>query len=216
MRELDYYGALFLIPAVVCLLLALQWGGAKYSWNSATIIGLFCGFGAILPIFIFIQIHLGDRATIPTRVFTKRTVFFASMFSFFVGSSFLVAVFYLPIYFQAVKGSTATRSGVQILPFLLSVVLSSIIGGILITVIGYFTPFMLGGMSIFTIGLGLLSTLSVDTPFAKWFGFEVLSGAGLGVCLQVLQFPLILLIFSYRSLQCKLSFVIAMFPLPRH
>jgi hypothetical protein len=169
----------------VCLLLALQWGGAKYPWKSATIIGLFCGFGAILPIFIYIQVRLGDRATIPIRVFTKRTVFFSSMFSFFVGSSFLITVFYLPIYFQAVKGSTATKSGIKILSLLLSVVISSISGGILVTVLGYFTPFMIGGMSIFTVGLGLLSTLAVDTPFGKWFGYQIVAGAGVGVCLQV-------------------------------
>jgi hypothetical protein len=182
---LDYYGALLLIPAVVCLLLALQWGGNQYAWNSATIIGLFCGFGAIVPIFVYVQLKLGERATIPIRVFTQRTVFFSSMFSFFVGSSFLIAIFYLPLYFQAVKGVSATKSGIDTLPLLLSVVLSSMAGGILVTVLGYFTPFMIGGMAIFTIGVGLLSTLAVDTSFGKWFGYQIVAGAGLGVCLQV-------------------------------
>jgi MFS family permease len=184
-KHLDYYGALLLIPAVVCLLLALQWGGTQYAWNSATIIGLFCGFGAIIPIFVYVQLKLGERATIPIRVFTQRTVFFSSMFSFFVGSSFLIAIFYLPLYFQAVKGVSATKSGIDTLPLLLSVVLSSMAGGILVTVLGYFTPFMIGGMAIFTIGVGLLSTLAVDTSFGKWFGYQVVAGAGLGVCLQV-------------------------------
>jgi MFS family permease len=185
LKHLDYYGALLLIPAVVCLLLALQWGGNQYAWNSATIIGLFCGFGAIVPIFVYVQFKLGERATIPIRVFTQRTVFFSSMFSFFVGSSFLIAIFYLPLYFQAVKGVSATKSGIDTLPLLLSVVLSSMAGGILVTVLGYFTPFMIGGMAIFTIGVGLLSTLAVDTSFGKWFGYQIVAGAGLGVCLQV-------------------------------
>jgi hypothetical protein len=184
-KLLDPYGALLLIPAVICLLLALQWGGTKYAWNSATIIGLFVGFGLIIPIFIFVQIKLGERATIPTRVFLQRTVFFSCMFSFFVGSSFLIAIFYLPLYFQAVKGTTATKSGIDTLPLLLSVVVSSMTGGILVTLLGYFTPFMIGGMSVFTVGIGLLSTLHVDTSFGMWFGYQVLAGAGLGVCLQV-------------------------------
>jgi hypothetical protein len=188
-KGLDYYGAAFLIPAVVCLLLALQWGGTTYPWNSAKIIGLFVGFGLIIPIFVFIQIRLKDRATIPVSLFLRRTVFFSSMFAFFVGSSFLIVIFYLPIYFQAVKGSTATKSGIEILPLLLSVVISSLAGGILVTVFGYFTPFMIGGMALFTIGCGLLSTLGVDTSFGKWFGYQVLAGAGLGMCLQV-SFPL--------------------------
>lgn len=185
MKGLDYYGAALLIPAVVCLLLALQWGGTTYPWNSPKIIGLFCGFGGIIPIFIFVQIRLKDRATIPVGLFLKRTVFFSCMFSFFVGSSFLIIIFYLPIYFQAVKGSSATKSGIEILPMLLSVVIGSLSGGILVTVLGYFTPFMIGGMALFTIGCGLLSTLAVDTSFGRWFGYQVLAGAGLGMCLQV-------------------------------
>ena len=185
LKQLDFLGASFLIPGVVCLLLALQWGGTTYAWNSATIIGLFCGFGAIILIFIIIQVRSGDQATIPVSIFFRRTVFFSAMFSFFVGSSFLIVVFYLPLYFQGVNGTSATHSGIDTLPLLLSVVLASIVGGILVTVLGYYTPFMICGMALFTIGCGLLSTLSPETPFGKWFGYQVLSGVGLGICLQV-------------------------------
>lgn len=185
LKQLDFLGASFLIPGVVCLLLALQWGGTSYAWNSATIIGLFCGFGAIITIFIIIQVRSGDRATIPVSVFFRRTVFFSAMFSFCVGSSFLIVVFYLPLYFQGVNGTSATKSGIDTLPLLLSVVTASIVGGILVTVLGYFTPFMIAGMALFTIGSGLLSTLAPETSFGKWFGYQVLSGVGLGICLQV-------------------------------
>jgi MFS transporter, DHA2 family, glioxin efflux transporter len=116
------------------------------------------------------------------------------MYSFFVGSSFLIIVFYLPIYFQAVKGTTATKSGIDCLPLLLSVVFSSVCGGVLVTVLGYFTPFMIGGMAVFTVGTGLLSTLAVDTSFGKWFGYQILAGAGLGICLQAPSpFPFLLI-----------------------
>ena len=185
LQQLDFYGAIFLIPAVVCLLLALQWGGTKYPWNNGRIIGLFCAFGVITIIFIMIQIRQGDKATIPMRLFFQRSVFCATIFSFFVGSSFLIVVYYIPLYFQGVKGVSATHSGIQTLPLLISVVIFSISGGIMVTVLGYYTPFMICGMSLFTIGIGLLSTLSPTTPFGKWFGYQVLSGAGVGMCLQV-------------------------------
>ena len=184
LKELDFLGAFFLIPAVVCLLLALQWGGTQYAWNSATIIGLFCGFGSLVIIFITVQIKLGERATIPIRLFTTRSVFFSVMFSFCVGSAFLLVIFYLPLYFQGVKGSSATKSGVQILPLLLSVVIASICGGAAVTLIGYFTPFMIAGMALFTIGCGLLSTLSASSSAGIWFGYQVVAGVGLGMCLQ--------------------------------
>ena len=185
LKELDFLGAFFLIPAVICLVLALQWGGTKYAWNSATIIGLFCGFGCLVIIFITIQIRLGDRATIPIRVFARRSVFFSVMFAFCVGSAFLLVIFYLPLYFQGVKGATATESGVHVLPLLLSVVMASVCGGGVVTLIGYFTPFMIAGMALFTIGCGLLSTLSPSSSTGMWFGYEIVAGVGLGMCLQV-------------------------------
>jgi hypothetical protein len=69
---------------------------------------------------------------------------------------------------------------------LLSVVFASVIGGGLVTVIGYFTPFMIVGQALFTIGCGLLSTLSVTSSTGEWFGYQVLAGVGLGMSLQVL------------------------------
>jgi hypothetical protein len=184
-EQLDFLGAFFLIPAVVCLLLALQWGGTKYPWNSGRIIGLLCAFGVIVLIFIAIQIRGGDKATIPARVLFQRSVFFSFMFAFCVGSSFFIVIYYIPLYFQGVKGVSATHSGIQTLPLLISVVVFSISGGITVTLFGYYTPLMIFGMSIFTVGVGLLSTLNPNTPLARWFGYEVLTGAGVGMCLQV-------------------------------
>ena len=185
LKQLDFLGALFLIPAVVCLLLALQWGGTAYPWNDPKIIGLFVAFGVITIIFVVIQVLSGDRATIPMSVFFRRSIFFAAMFSFFVGASFLIVVYYIPLYFQGVNGVSATRSGIDTLPLLISVVIGSLCGGALVTILGYYTPFMIGGTCVFTIGCGLLSTFTPDIPFGKWFGYQVLAGAGLGICLQV-------------------------------
>ncbi|UZP37722.1 hypothetical protein NXS19_005538 [Fusarium pseudograminearum] len=64
-RKLDLAGAAIFIPAIVCLLLALQWGGADYAWSNSRIIGLFCGFGAMIAIFIGIQFWKGDQGTLP-------------------------------------------------------------------------------------------------------------------------------------------------------
>jgi MFS family permease len=100
------------------------------------------------------------------------------------GAGFFVLIFYLPLYFQSVKGSTATRSGIEVLPLLLATVLSSIISGGLITAVGYYTPFILWGTAMFSIGSGLLSTYTTHTSFGHWFGYQVLTGSGVGVGFQ--------------------------------
>jgi len=218
LKQLDFFGAFFLIPAVVCLLLALQWGGTQYPWNDGKIIGLFVAFGVITIIFIVIQVRSGDRATIPMSIFLRRSIFFSAMFSFFVGSSFLIVVYYIPLYFQGVKGVSATRSGIETLPLLISVVIGSLCGGVLVTVLGYYTPFMIAGTCIFTIGCGLLSTFTPDSSFGTWFGYQVLAGAGIGICLQVyppysslIQLPIIAVQAVSRTRDVPIATALVMF-----
>ncbi|PMD46299.1 MFS general substrate transporter [Hyaloscypha variabilis F] len=182
--KLDLIGASILVPAVVCLLLALQWGGSTYPWKSSRIIGLFVGFGLLAGIFIFSQIKLGDKGTLPPRLFKNRNVAFALAFAFVFGSGFFTLIFYLAIYFQSVKGSSATHAGIQLLPLLISTVLSSMITGGLITVIGTYVPVMLFCMVLFAVGAGMITTFSLTTSFSAWFGYQVLAGLGIGVGFQ--------------------------------
>ncbi|KAH6680267.1 MFS multidrug transporter-like protein [Halenospora varia] len=182
--QLDLIGAGLLIPAVICLLLALQWGGSTYPWNSGRIIGLFVGFAILTILFIASQIYLGDAGTLPPRLFKNRNVSLAFLFAFLFGSGFFAIIFYLAIYFQSVKGSSATKSGIQLLPLLISTVISSIATGGLITAIGYYVPIQLFCMALFAIGSGLITTFSLTTPLSQWFGYQVICGLGIGVGFQ--------------------------------
>jgi hypothetical protein len=80
--------------SIVCLLLALQWGGTVHPWNSSIIIGLFVGFGLMVLIFIGIQIYRGDRATLPLSVLKQRTIASAAFFMFFMGASIFILIYY--------------------------------------------------------------------------------------------------------------------------
>lgn len=89
--EIDLLGALFLICAIVCLLLALQWGGTTYPWKNSKIWGLFLAFGLLIIVFIALQIRRGDRATIPPRILKQRTVWSACAFSCFLSMALYVS-----------------------------------------------------------------------------------------------------------------------------
>jgi hypothetical protein len=182
--KLDVIGNAILIPAVICLLLALQWGGSTYPWKSAKIIGLFVGFGLLTALFIASQLWLDERGTLPPRLFKNRNMVFAMAFAFFFGAGFFSIIYYLAIYFQSVKGSSATKAGIQLLPFLISTVISSIVTGGLISTVGYYVPIMLPCMIFFAIGSGLITTFSLTTSMAQWFGYQVLAGAGVGIGFQ--------------------------------
>lgn len=182
----DYIGPTLFIIGSTCLLLALQWGGLQYSWNSPIIVSLLCGSGIITVLWVYSQVRLGERATIPIRLILQRTVFFSALYSFFTGSAFMIPVFYLPLYFQAVKSTSATTSAVDILPLIVGLTASSIGGIFLLKMVnGYYTSCMILGASLLSVGLGLLSTLKPDTTLGHWLAYQFIAGLGSGINIQV-------------------------------
>ncbi|KAF3017953.1 hypothetical protein E8E15_004372 [Penicillium rubens] len=184
MKELDLIGSFFFLPSIISLLLALQWGGTKYAWGSGRIIGLFVVFGVLGLVFIGVQIWAGDRATVPPRLIKNRNIWGSAWYALALGAAFFVLTFYLPIWFQSIKGATALKSGIMNLPMIIAVVIVSILAGGLVTACGYYTPFMIASAIIITIGAGLLTTLETDSNHSKWIGYQALFGIGLGLGMQ--------------------------------
>jgi uncharacterized membrane protein len=100
-------------------------------------------------------------------------------------------LYYLPIWFQAIKGASPVRSGIMNLPMLLGVISAAILSGFLITLIGYYAPFMILSSIVASIGIGLLSTLQTDSDSRIWIGYEALFGLGIGAglmqCVMIAQ-----------------------------
>ena len=144
-KEFDLEGTALFIPAIICLLLALQWGGTQHPWSNWRIILLFVLFGVLFAGFIAVQFWKQDQATVPPRIVKKRSVWAASFFAFCMGAFFLLLLYYLPIWFQAVKGASAVKSGIMNIPMVLTLVIVSVLGGVGVTVLGYckwpFDPF---------------------------------------------------------------------------
>ncbi|KAJ6577449.1 putative MFS multidrug transporter [Mycena capillaripes] len=183
--QFDPWGSFIFIPAIISLLLALQWAGAKYPWNNGRIIALLVLFGVLICIFIGIQIWQQENATVPPRIFKKRSIWAGGWFSLCMGSSFFILVFYLPIWFQAIKGVSAVKSGIDNLPMILSLVLASLISGGIITAFGYYTPFIIASSVLMAIGAGLVSTFKPDTGHAHWIGYQIIFGLGVGSGMQI-------------------------------
>lgn len=184
LAQMDFLGIAFLLPGVVCLLLALQWGGSTYDWNSGRIIALLVLAGVLTICFILVQIFRPETATIPPRIFAQRSILAGFCATFTVGASMMIVVYYLPIWFQAIEGVSAVDSGIRLLPLVLSMVVASISSGALIARVGYYTPFMLFGCVLLSIGAGLLTTLQVDTGEGRWIGYQIIYGFGMGCTFQ--------------------------------
>ncbi|EEA18653.1 hypothetical protein TMatcc_010803 [Talaromyces marneffei ATCC 18224] len=177
-RVLDPIGTLIFLPAMVCLLLTLQWGGSKYSWNDGRIIALLVLSGVLIIAFLLIQLRLQEAATVPPRIFRNRSVWAGCLYGFCTSSAFFLVIYYIPIWFQAIQGVSAIESGIRNLPMMISTILMSIMVGGLVTALGYYTPFMIAAAILSSVGAGLLSTFAVHTSSGKWIGYQILFGIG--------------------------------------
>jgi MFS family permease len=95
LKQMDLPGTALLMPGVICLLLALQWGGTKYEWKNARIIALLVLSVVILAGFVVIQMRSGDRATVPVRVFGNRNIWGSALFGGCVIGCFYVVLYYV-------------------------------------------------------------------------------------------------------------------------
>ena len=183
--QMDLPAATLILGAVICYVLALQWGGQTKSWSNSDVIGCFVGFGVLLALFIATEVIQGERAMVVPRLMKDHTIIICMIFVFFVGGGFFALLYYLPIYFQVVDGVSASQSGVRNLPLILAVAISSIISGGTISATGHFVPILWFGGIIGTIGSGLIYTIDIGTPAGKWIGYQILTGVGLGLVFQI-------------------------------
>lgn len=95
-----------------------------------------------------------------------------------------IIIYYVPIWFQAIKDVDAIESGIMILPTVISLVLASILSGAITMRIGYYTPSMIAAPVLMSIGAGLITTFMPDTGHGKWIGYQVIYGLGIGAAMQ--------------------------------
>jgi predicted MFS family arabinose efflux permease len=161
------------------------WGGQKYPWDSAQIIGL--AVGGVLATALFIGQELRHpEPLVPLSMFRLSVLRVASAMGFVIGFAMFGAIVYLSIFMQVVRGASPTSAGLQLLPLMLGLLITSVISGRLITRTGKYKIFPILGSGAATIGMFMLSKCGVDTDlWFLWLSAFVL-GAGLGGVMQVL------------------------------
>lgn len=184
LNRLDPLGLLFFVPSMVCLILALQWGGTAYSWSAPEIVDLLVTFGILLIAFMVVKALTLETAMIPTRVILNRSVGSSIFFMFLLSGVMMTVIYYLTIWFQAAQGQSAMEAGIRTLPLVLSLVIIGIAAAIFVEKIGYYTPAMLVSPILCAIGGGMLSTLAPSAGSNKWIGYQIIYGFGIGCDFQ--------------------------------
>ncbi|ORX71699.1 MFS general substrate transporter [Basidiobolus meristosporus CBS 931.73] len=186
--RIDFLGTVLLLGFIITLLLPTQWGGNTYAWTSPKIIALYCVSGVLLIAFIVVEYRFAAEPIVPCRLFSMRTPLFTFITMFFFGMAFFGLIYYIPLYFQIVRGDSATTSGLEMLPMMLSVSALSIISGLIVSKTGVIVIWCWAGSAIMTVGVGLLTVWNAETSRGEQIGFLLVLGVGAGCCIQTLIF----------------------------
>lgn len=112
---LDLIGFAIFTWMTVMFILVINWGGSSFSWSSPTIIGLLCGFVALVVVFGFWIRRLGDAALIPPASLRRQSVAVGGAVMFLQGGSTQMISYYLPYWFQAINGDTSIGSAIHMM-----------------------------------------------------------------------------------------------------
>ncbi|CAG8596794.1 23692_t:CDS:2 [Gigaspora rosea] len=167
-KRVDFIGIAVMIASTVCILLPLNWGGSTYAWNSPVIIVLLCVGAVGYIIFGLVENYVVEPVA-------PRMVFFG-------------LIFYIPLYFQVVREVSATESGIDFLPYILSVVVCLFLSGQIFSRTDKisFLYANLFASSLTIIGSGLNTLWKADTGYGELIGIMIIGGIGIGISIQTI------------------------------
>jgi EmrB/QacA subfamily drug resistance transporter len=177
--SIDYLGAVLITAGCVPLLLALTFGGQKYAWDSAVVLGLLTMFVVCTVLFVIVEKRVKDPI-IHMELFSNKVFAWANVAGFFSSMSFLSVVAFLPLFMQLGQGVQATTSGLSTLPLMLGLIVAATLSGRLVTRTGRYKPFMLFGMIVLLIATFLMSQMSHHTTRLDLGWRMAVLGIGLG------------------------------------
>ncbi|KAF2966206.1 hypothetical protein GQX73_g7374 [Xylaria multiplex] len=188
LKNFDVLGTVLSTGSILSLVLAINFGGVLYPWNSGSTIALFVVGGVGLLVF-FVQQKFSWFTTWAERLFPghllrNKEAVLLFLISICTNAAIFVPIFYIPIYFQFTRGDSALDAAVRLLPLIFVVTFAMLANGFLMARFGYAYPWYIFGSAVGLVGNVLLYTIDAETANANIYGYEVLLGLGIGACNQ--------------------------------
>ncbi len=183
--SIDYLGAGLLAAGLSAIVLVASLGGTTWAWGSAQTVLVAIAGVALLRGFVVAERHAREPV-LPLSLLKDDVFRVASMLSLIVGFALFGSVTFLPLFFQTVFHASPTNAGLRLIPLLGGLVLASVLSGRRIATTGHYRRFPIVGTVLMTIGLFLLSRVTIHTTSLAIDGALVVLGLGLGSTMQVL------------------------------
>jgi EmrB/QacA subfamily drug resistance transporter len=184
-HRIDYLGAGLLALALASLVLMVSLGGTTYPWSSTQVVGLGAVSLIALGAFLLAERRAAEPV-LPLMLLRNQVFVTAGIVAVLLGFAMFGTITFIPLYFQVVKGASPTGSGLDLLPLMGGLLVTSIVGGQIVSHTGKYRAFPIVGTAIMTIGLFLLSNLSPHTSTLEAAGYLFVTGFGIGLVMQVL------------------------------
>jgi EmrB/QacA subfamily drug resistance transporter len=184
-HAIDYAGTALLAIGLSALILLTTLGGNTYDWASPEIVAM--GVVGVLANFALTRVERrAAEPILPPALFGNRVFVVCSAVGLVVGFGLFGSLTYLPLFQQIVRGLSPTASGLQLIPVMGGLLVSSIVSGQLITRTGRYKVFPVIGTAVAAVGLWLLSSLDESTGSGVAALYMLVLGLGLGLVMQVL------------------------------
>ncbi len=180
-HRIDYAGVFFFVLTIVPLLLALSWGGNQYPWFSPVVIGMLAFSAAMVVVFLLVE-RRSPEPIVPLSLYQNQVILISVIVTFLLGFSMYSGIIFLPLWFQGVQGESATASGSYLTPMMLGLVVGSFGSGQALSRLGgHYRTLGIIGIVLFAAGMGLLSTLQINTSYVISVLYMVITGFGVGI-----------------------------------
>jgi EmrB/QacA subfamily drug resistance transporter len=188
-HKIDYLGAILMVAAVCLVLLSVSIYGPQNGWTDSRTVS-YLVIGVLTAVLFILWEKRAVEPILPLHLFKNHTFTITSLLGGVIGAGMFGAIVMLPLYFQVVKGYSATSAGLKLIPLMLGIVSTSIVSGKLISKHGHYKRFPIMGTAIMTVGVLLMTRLQIDTPYWQISIYAIMVGAGLGLSMQTIVIAL--------------------------
>lgn len=183
--RVDWTGTALLAAAISCFVLLTTWGGTEYAWSSPVIVGLGLATLVLGALLVAVERRAPEPA-LPLRLFRLRTFNVAGGVSLILGLAMFGSITYLPTFLQVANGSSASDSGLLLVPLMLGLLAASMFAGQITSRTGRYRIFPILGMAVAALAMFMLSTLDTDSSRWESGAYMIMLGAGIGFTMQTL------------------------------
>jgi len=184
LRTQDWPAITIYLGGCVALVMALNFGGSVYAFESGPMIALWTVAGVCMIAFFVVTVYhptveLKHRLY-PLHLLKQYELNILQLSIFVAAGCMVTGLYYIPLIFQFTRGDHALMAGVRLLPFLGGMLFFVLLNGYLMPRLGYYMPWYMLGNALLLVGSAPLTTIRASTPEGHIYGWTFLLGGGCG------------------------------------